>query len=87
MAVTSQRPGKVDEPRRPSRPSQGQARGRNVVTFFQETVAELQKVVWPEPRELWRMTLVVVATVVVIGVFIGVVDYVLKAAFTPIYTK
>ena len=43
--------------------------------FFREVLDELRKVVWPTPAELYRYTLVVVATVVTLGLFIGAVDY------------
>jgi preprotein translocase SecE subunit len=38
---------------------------------------ELRKVVWPTPAELYRYTLVVIFTVLVLGLFIGGVDYAL----------
>jgi preprotein translocase subunit SecE len=43
--------------------------------FLRETIDELRKVVWPTLPELYRYTLVVVATVVVIATFIGLVDF------------
>ena len=46
-----------------------------VIRFLREAVEELRKVVWPTPQELYRYTLVVVATVVVIATFIGIVDF------------
>jgi len=42
--------------------------------FLRETYDELRKVVWPTPQELYRYTLVVVVTVIVIATFIGIVD-------------
>jgi preprotein translocase subunit SecE len=42
--------------------------------FFREVFDELRKVVWPTPQELYRYTLVVVFTVLIISVFIGAVD-------------
>jgi preprotein translocase subunit SecE len=42
--------------------------------FMREVYDELRKVVWPTPQELYRYTLVVVATVIIISVFIGGVD-------------
>ena len=45
-----------------------------LVRFLRETVDELRKVVWPTPTELYRYTLVVIVTVVVIAGFIGAVD-------------
>ena len=43
--------------------------------FFREVLDELRKVVWPTWGELYRYTLVVIFTVIVLGVFIGGVDY------------
>ncbi len=45
-----------------------------IVRFLRETYDELRKVVWPTPEELYRYTLVVVVTVIVIAGFIGAVD-------------
>ena len=43
--------------------------------FLRDTYEELRKVVWPTLPELYRYTVVVIATVVVISLFIGLVDY------------
>ena len=43
--------------------------------FLRETYDELRKVVWPTLPELYRYTLVVIVTVLVIASFIGLVDY------------
>jgi preprotein translocase subunit SecE len=55
------------------RPSSEFAPGR----FLREVYEELRKVVWPTPAELYRYTLVVIFTVVILGTFIGGVDYIL----------
>ena len=44
-------------------------------SFFREVFDELRKVVWPTWGELYRYTLVVIVTVIILGVFIGGVDY------------
>ena len=49
----------------------------NLVRFLRDVYDELRKVVWPTWGELYRYTLVVIVTVIVIGGFIGGVDYVL----------
>ena len=46
--------------------------------FLREVYDELRKVVWPTPGELYRYTLVVIFTVIILGVFIGGVDYALS---------
>jgi preprotein translocase subunit SecE len=51
--------------------------GAGPARFLREVYDELRKVVWPTWGELYRYTLVVIFTVVVLGVFIGGVDYAL----------
>ena len=45
-----------------------------LTTFFRDTFEELRKVVWPTLPELYRYTVVVIVTVVIISAFIGLVD-------------
>ena len=49
-------------------------RENRVTTFLRDTYEELRKVVWPTPAELYRYTVVVIVTVIVISGFIGLVD-------------
>ena len=65
MAVTTRR---RDEPAA-QQPGIGQ--------FLRDVYDELRKVVWPTGAELYRYTLVVIFTVILLGVFIGGTDYVL----------
>jgi preprotein translocase subunit SecE len=48
------------------------------IQFLREVIDELRKVVWPTGPELYRYTLVVLFTVVVLGLFIGGSDYFLS---------
>jgi len=59
-------------------------RENRVTTFLRDTFEELRKVVWPTPAELYRYTVVVIVTVIVISGFIGLVDLGL-GAFTQRY--
>ena len=68
MAVTAR---KREEPR---------AQGGGLGQFLREVIDELRKVVWPTPGELYRYTLVVIFTVVLLGIFIGGTDYFLSEA-------
>ena len=68
MAVTTRR---RDEPRAQQSGGIGQ--------FLRDVYDELRKVVWPTGGELYRYTLVVIFTVVLLGVFIGGTDYLLGA--------
>ena len=45
--------------------------------FLREVYEELRKVVWPTPAELYRYTLVVIFTVLLLGAFIGGTDFLL----------
>ena len=45
--------------------------------FLREVYEELRKVVWPTGPELYRYTLVVIFTVLLLGAFIGGTDYLL----------
>ena len=45
--------------------------------FLREVFDELRKVVWPTWPELYRYTVVVIVTVVILGTFIGGADYIL----------
>jgi preprotein translocase subunit SecE len=55
------------------------------VGYFRATFAELGRVVWPTRPELFRMTGVVVGTVVAISIFIAVVDVALGKATNFLY--
>jgi preprotein translocase subunit SecE len=52
-----------------------ESREFGVFQFLREVYEELRKVVWPTWGELYRYTLVVIFTVIVLGAFIGGVDY------------
>jgi len=75
MAVTAR---KREEPR--SQVGFGQ--------FLRDVYDELRKVVWPTWGELYRYTLVVIFTVLLLGIFIGGVDYLLaEGARRTIYSN
>ena len=47
-----------------------------VCRYFRELKSELQKVSWPTPKQVVKNTLIVVACVLVVGVFIWMFDFV-----------
>ncbi len=49
-------------------------------SFLRETQDELKKVVWPTRQEVVRLTFVVIAVSLVVGLFLGGLDF----AFTKI---
>lgn len=50
-------------------------RGRG---FLHEVMVELKKTTWPTPKEAWRLTSVVIAVVIAVALYIGVIDYALS---------
>ena len=42
--------------------------------YFRELRSELKKVVWPTPQQVLKNTLIVIACVLVVGVFVWVFD-------------
>ena len=49
---------------------------RAICRYFRELRSELKKVVWPTPKQVLKNALVVLACVVVVGVFIWLFDFV-----------
>ena len=47
-----------------------------ICKYFRELRSELKKVVWPTPKQVLKNALVVLACVIVVGVFIWVFDFV-----------
>ena len=47
-----------------------------ICRYFRELRSELKKVVWPTPKQVLKNTLIVVACVLVVGVFIWMFDFV-----------
>ena len=45
------------------------------VTFIQQTIGELHKVTWPTRTEAMRLTFVVIFVSIVVGIFIGGLDF------------
>ena len=48
----------------------------SIARYFRELKSELKKVVWPTPNQVLKNTLIVLACVLVVGVFIWVFDFV-----------
>jgi preprotein translocase subunit SecE len=43
--------------------------------FLRETQDELKKVTWPTRQEVVRLTLVVITVSLVVGLFLGILDF------------
>jgi len=54
--------------------------GRSARDFTREALVELRKVVWPNRKETTQVTMVVVAMVIFMAIFLWFVDWILIAA-------
>jgi preprotein translocase subunit SecE len=48
----------------------------NLVTYLNETISELKLVRWPTRRETINLTLIVIAISVVVGAYVGGLDFI-----------
>ena len=51
---------------------------KNLISFYGDVKSELKKVSWPSKKEVYGTTLVVIVTVIFFGVYLFLVDLVLK---------
>ena len=65
--------------RRPSPAEPGRRGG--LLQFFGEVVSELKKVTWPTREETVRLTVLVIAVSVSIGIALGVIDILFTRLF------
>ncbi len=48
---------------------------RSRFAFIRDIIDELRKVTWPTRREAVRLTIMVIIVCVVVGIFLGAIDY------------
>jgi preprotein translocase subunit SecE len=51
---------------------------RGIPSFYQAVVAEMRKVTWPEPPDVRRATIAIIAFVLLLGLVIWLLDLVLQ---------
>ena len=68
----------------PGLPRTGIGERIGIGRFFGEVISELRKVNWPTRQEATRLTLLVLAISVVIGLFLGLMDNVFSRLFSII---
>jgi preprotein translocase subunit SecE len=44
--------------------------------YYRETIGELRKVAWPTPQEAWRLTVIVILTMIGTSMALGILDWV-----------
>ena len=52
--------------------------------YLRETVREIKKVSWPSREQTTEMTVLVLAVSIVIGVYIGVIDFIFQSVITKL---
>jgi len=58
-----------------------------IAKYFRESKSERKKVVWPSRKQVVNNTLVVIAAVVIIGIFIWVLDAVFQYGIFSFISK
>ena len=58
---------------------------RNLITFYGDVKTELKKATWPSKKEVYGTTLVVIITVFFFGVYLFLVDIVLKNLVSQVF--
>ena len=56
------------------------------MTFLREVRAELRKVTWPPRREIVSSTSALIVATLLIGLFLGIVDFILAKGIQPALT-
>ena len=89
-AERQQKSAGVDRPSRPgrdhaSRPDAGEAQAHRHPSVPEEVRQELQKVDWPNRRELISYTVVVLVTIVVMTAFVFRLDYVFLKSVVKLF--
>lgn len=50
--------------------------------YVHETVQEIKQVSWPTQRQTIEMTMLVIAVSIVLGAYIGILDYIFQSAIS-----
>ncbi|MEK7565900.1 MAG: preprotein translocase subunit SecE [Patescibacteria group bacterium] len=61
--------------------------GTNPMVFIKEVSAELKKVRWPTRREAIRLTAVVIGVSVIVGIYLGGLDYIFAKGMEILLNK
>jgi preprotein translocase subunit SecE len=54
---------------------------QRVITFYQDVVAEMKKVTWPDWPQVRQLALLVIALSLFVGAVIGVLDLIFQGVF------
>ncbi len=85
VPAVSNRPPKPVAPKPPTEAqSRFGSRFGELRNNYQDTMAELKKVNWPDRETTKNLTLVVIAVSIVLGLLLGGIDYVLQSIFAAV---
>ncbi len=85
VPAVSTRPPKPVAPKPPSETqSRFGSRFDEIKSNYQDTIAELKKVNWPDRETTKNLTLVVIAVSIVLGLLLGGIDFVLQSIFAAV---
>jgi preprotein translocase subunit SecE len=62
-----------------------QKRPNRIRRYITETTGELRKVTWPTRREATNLTIIVLAVTVVVGMYLGIMDYFFSRFFALLF--
>ena len=68
-------------------PKDGVKQPNKVVKYFKDLRSEFKKVVWPTKKQVVNNTLVVLVTMIVVGLFVGGLDFGLTALLDLILSR
>lgn len=51
---------------------------KNILSYFKESKEELSKVVWPTRKKTFEMAIAVIVIVIIVGIYLGGIDYLLN---------
>lgn len=54
--------------------------------WWRETIGELRKVSWPTRQEAIALTKIVIIVIVIVGIFLGTLDFLFSRVFAYIFT-
>lgn len=71
----AEKPQAVQQKPKPSVDREKSSQPNRVTRWWRETVGELRKVAWPPRQDAQRLTVIVIAVMVIMGIVLGALDY------------
>lgn len=60
---------------------------KKIISYFKEVKAELKHVTWPKRTDVIKLTLTVLLVSVIVGIYVGGVDFVLTKLLEKLVAK